>query len=87
MFRNAVDPMSSPRQVHSVTLDTLVKDEPRVDIVRMDIEGSEGLALQGMQSLLRTHRPILLTELSPRALTITSGIAPEDFLNRLRGLN
>ena len=39
-----------------------------IDIVKMDIEEHEFFALQGMSSLLRPSRPILLTELSDETL-------------------
>jgi FkbM family methyltransferase len=72
--------------VPMVTLDSLLQDEPRIDIIKMDIEGSEGLALQGMRQLIQRHRPILFTEFSWEALPISSGISPEDYLDQLRVL-
>src|SRR6185437_6494301 len=40
----------------------------RVDLVKMDIEGSECEALRGATGLLRTHQPPILVELNERAL-------------------
>jgi FkbM family methyltransferase len=73
-------------QVRAVTLDTCLKDEPRIDIVKMDIEGAEGRALRGMHQLIQRHHPILFTEFSPHDLEAVSGIAPDVYLNQLRGL-
>jgi FkbM family methyltransferase len=73
-------------QVRAVRLDDFLKDEPRIDLVKMDIEGAEGLALAGMRQLLLRHRPILFTEFNPNALQATSGISAEAYLNSLREL-
>ena len=80
------DPAAAAYQVRAITLDAFLKDEPQIDVIKMDIEGAEGRALDGMRDLLRRHRPILLTEFSPRGLLIASGIAPEAYLDRLRDL-
>jgi FkbM family methyltransferase len=39
-------------EVNSVTLYELAKDLPRVDLVKIDVEGSEGLVWQSMQDLV-----------------------------------
>jgi len=36
---------------------------PKVDLIKMDIEGAELLALSGMTRVLCTHRPVLILEL------------------------
>jgi len=54
--------------VATVTLDALVARLAlaRVDVVKMDIEGAEGLAIAGMTRILATHRPrALVIELTP----------------------
>ena len=58
------------RVVSSVTvevrkLDTLLKelDFPRVDLIRMDIEGGEIKAIEGMHKTLKQYKPCLLIEL------------------------
>jgi FkbM family methyltransferase len=52
-------------EVTGVTLDGFVFDQgrPTPQVVKMDIEGGEVLAIQGMQRLLSTSRPLLLIEL------------------------
>jgi FkbM family methyltransferase len=40
-------------QVPAVTLDRLCADWPRLDLVKIDAEGAEGLVWQGMQGMLR----------------------------------
>ncbi len=56
-----------PNQIHvdCVSLDDFVykQGNPKPNIIKIDIEGGEGLALQGMGRLLREAKPILIIEL------------------------
>lgn len=83
---NRDDPGSFPLQVPAVKLDTFLQSEPRIDLIKMDIEGAEGLALAGMKQLLARDHPLVFTEFSPRALQARSGISPEAFLDSLRDI-
>lgn len=59
-------------------------DAPRVDIVKMDIEGAEGLAFAGMRELVARTRPrLLVTEFQPRSLA-RCGTEPAAYLAALR---
>ncbi len=80
---NRKNPIESAYQVQAVKLDTFLKGESRIDLVKLDIEGAEGLALRGMQSLLQDHRPTIFTEFSPAALETNSGITPRQYLSIL----
>ena len=80
------DPASAAYQVRAVTLDTFLKDQPQIDVIKIDIEGAEGRALYGMRNIIRRHHPVILTEFSPRGLSIASNISPEEYLNQLRDL-
>ncbi len=80
------DPAKSQYQVQAVKLDDFLKDEPRLDVVKIDIEGAEGRAIQGMQGLLTRHRPIVFTEFFPAALQQQSAISGEAYLDLLTGL-
>ena len=77
-------PGSTP--VKAIRLDDALKDEPRVDLIKMDIEGGEGRALAGMQETLRRHRPTLFLEFSAGALRSVSAMEPTDVLGALRSL-
>jgi FkbM family methyltransferase len=83
---NRDNPTACSTQVHAVALDTFLGSEPRIDLIKMDIEGAEGFALKGMAKLLEHHHPVLFTEFSPNALQGVSGISPEDYLKELRRL-
>jgi len=80
------DPTSAAFQVRAVRLDIFLNDQPRIDLIKIDIEGAEGRALSGMRELVRRHHPIILTEFSPRGLSFVSNIAPEAYLQQLRDL-
>jgi FkbM family methyltransferase len=73
-------------EVKTVCLDDylpqLVK---KVDFVKIDIEGAEYNALQGMQKILTQQQPKLLTEFSPAAL-FEYGIKPQTYVNFLTSL-
>src|SRR5687767_2279915 len=56
--------------VQSVALDDLLGEMPRLDFVKMDIEGHEPAAFEGMLHLVTRHRPTLLTEFNPRCLAV-----------------
>ena len=58
----------------------------KIDLIKMDIEGSEGHALMGMTALLKRNRGVkIIMELSPHALE-QSGTPARDVLDMLRGL-
>lgn len=81
----------SSREVSAVSLDQFLAGEgwPRVDLVKMDVEGAEPFALEGMRELLHRSADLkLIVEFAPEALR-TGGNDPGRFLERLLelGLN
>lgn len=80
------NPAVNRYQVQAVTLDLFLQDEPRIDLIKIDIEGAEGRALVGMRRLLQRHHPIIFTEFTPGALPTVSGITAEAFLDLWREL-
>jgi FkbM family methyltransferase len=69
--------------VHALTLDDVLRDEERVHLIKMDIEGAEHLALQGSKNILKSHRPTIISEFSPAGLRNVSGVSGRDFLREL----
>jgi len=59
---------------------------PRLDLVKMDIEGHEPLALDGFRATLARHRPALLVEFNPRCLEDLHRQSPRAFLDDLFSL-
>jgi FkbM family methyltransferase len=71
--------------VQAVPLDELFGGLSRLDFVKLDIEGHEPPAIEGMWQLLTRHRPLILTEFNPRCL----GVQQQDgaaYLRRLLSL-
>ena len=66
--------------------DPILADEPRIDLIKIDIEGHEPHALAGLEQTLRKHRPIVLGEFNPRCLRDHIGCPPEQFAEQLFGL-
>lgn len=72
--------------VKSVVLDEVLADVDHVDIIKMDIEGAEPRALQGMQKLIQKHRPIIFTEFAPGMIDAISHTKPEVYLQSFHDL-
>jgi len=69
--------------VPAITLDEYLGAGSPVDFIKMDIEGGEGFALEGMQQTLRSNRTIeLAMEFSPWSLE-HAGYSPEHLLDLL----
>jgi FkbM family methyltransferase len=70
--------------VKVVAIDELTAGWDRVDLIKMDIQGYEPHALEGMRGTLRRHENVVLvTEFWPHGMRL-SGSDPADFLSELR---
>jgi len=69
--------------VETSTLDEILGDDG-VDVLKIDVEGAEGLVLLGGQSLLRRTQPTIFMEFVPRRLA-KMGTRPGDVLAFLKG--
>lgn len=71
-------------EIETVTLDDFLEDkEKAVDIIKMDVEGAEMLALSGMDGLIRKSEKLkMFIEFFP-LLIKSMGDSPEDFINKL----
>lgn len=71
--------------VETTTIDSFLesKDWPRVDLIKIDVEGAELTVLDGMTQLLRRSDELkMIVEFNP-ALLQNAGVAPLQFLERL----
>ncbi|HVB34129.1 MAG TPA: FkbM family methyltransferase [Patescibacteria group bacterium] len=86
LFRNPSSPLrESTETVHTTTLDDFLVSArwPEIDLVKMDIEGAEPLAIDGMRGLIeRSSRLRMIVEFSPGMLE-AGGASPRDFLAAL----
>jgi FkbM family methyltransferase len=63
-------------------LDDLVRAP--VDLLKLDIEGAEAMALRGASELIRSHRPLITSEASAEMLGRVSGITLQEYLAMTR---
>ncbi len=68
--------------VQGIPLDDALQID-RLDVVKIDVEGAEFQALSGLRSHLVQFRPTIVSEFSPSALQVVSGVAGETYLNFL----
>jgi FkbM family methyltransferase len=70
-----------------VALDTLFADPDfKVDVIKMDVEGHEGLALRGMQQLLKRSPNVkIMMEFGPDMMA-RAGVGAEEILAMLGGI-
>jgi FkbM family methyltransferase len=80
-------PSGSAQFVQAVPIDHILQAETRIDLVKMDIEGYEILALRGMRQTMQRHRPTLITEFNPWHIQHRSKIAPAQLLLEIEQLN
>jgi len=88
---HVIDPNTNEKQEHNllvqtVVLDEVLKDEPRIDLIKIDVEAHEPAAVRGMETLLRKHRPKLITEFHPWALKLNNKEPPGAYLDQLYAL-
>jgi len=71
-------------EIETIRLDDYFKDyNGKIDFIKMDIEGAEGGALEGMPLLLEKNKKMkIITEFFPSALK-EFGVEPEEFLKLL----
>lgn len=67
----------------TVLLDDALAMLPRLDLVKIDIEGMEPRALRGLRATLARLRPALITEFHPQAIEHASAESPVDYLRGL----
>ncbi|QND51520.1 FkbM family methyltransferase [Phyllobacterium sp. 628] len=68
------------RLVPCVRLDDVLHEWNRVDFVKIDIEGAEYKALNGMIKTLRRFRPLIISEFNPNLIAWISSVPGEDYL-------
>lgn len=71
-------------EIEVVALDEFLRDRvPRVDVIKMDLEGAEALAVEGMHAVLTRNDDIkLVVEFFPLLMTCM-GSSPKAYIDRL----
>ena len=71
-------------EIETITLDNFFKDKKEsIDVVKMDVEGAEALALAGMDRILKKNKHLkMFIEFFP-LLIEKMGNSPKEFINKL----
>jgi FkbM family methyltransferase len=77
-------PQGSSVRVPVVVLDETLAGLARLDLLKIDIEGREPIALRGFEHRLARLRPCLLSEFHPWAMERAAGTPAIDYLRWLR---
>jgi FkbM family methyltransferase len=72
-------------KVNLVVLDNVISE--KIDFVKMDIEGHEPKALNGMKRILSKDRPIILIEINNQWLKMCSSVSGRDLLALLNSFD
>lgn len=67
-------PIAAHKPVVSVTLDFLLEHWPAPNVVKIDVEGADFMALSGAPRLLRDARPLVYIEMTPQTRARSSQI-------------
>ncbi len=83
-FENPAKPKRMTWNMEVRPLDDILNGR-KSDVVKIDVEGGEALVLEGMQTTLAKHRPLVLMEFSDTYLRDVSCVPGEELLSRLEG--
>lgn len=72
-------------EVEGVHVDDLLRPEARIDLVKIDAQGMDHVAVQGLERTIRRHRPVVLVEFAPSHIE-EFGDRPSDVLAYYRSL-
>jgi FkbM family methyltransferase len=69
--------------VPALRADSLVSEELRIDLIKVDVEGSEFKALQGCETIINRWRPVIVSEFSPDMMAGMGGVDGPTYLRHL----
>ena len=72
--------------VQAIPMDELLAGYPRVDVIKIDVEGAEGRVLRGAERVIRRFQPTIFFEFTPSALKEVSGMTGDELLAFLEDL-
>jgi len=75
-------------RVKVVAIDDWVKTSglSKIDVIKLDVEGSELGALKGMKEVVQKQKPVLIVEVNPETLSMFN-LKPSDIYDYLKQLN
>ena len=87
-FKQPENYSGKKEKVEVVTIDDWFKTSglSKIDIIKLDIEGSELAGLKGMKEVLLKQKPVLIVEINPETLSMFN-LKPSDIYDYLKQLN
>jgi FkbM family methyltransferase len=82
---SSVDGLLGTAIIPAIDADRLLADDQPVHFIKIDVEGGEYRALNGMRRTLSRYRPTIVSEFYPGVLGSVSGVSPEEYLRFLMG--
>jgi FkbM family methyltransferase len=78
-----VDEIAGGDPVGAVPLGPVLEDGRPWHLIKIDVEGYEFKVLEGLDDMIRRHKPVMLIEFAPPSLRNTSGVDGKQFLGWL----
>jgi hypothetical protein len=82
LYRLPDEQEQSELEVRTASLDTMLRDAKRVDVVKIDVEGAELDVLEGMKHILADHPDIMLIVEYGVPHLRRVGISPSEWFSR-----
>lgn len=76
-------PKKSCYFVPSMAVDELLQHEKQINVIKIDVEGHEPLAICGMDRLIKKHKPIIFTEFHPWLMRSFTKTEPQEYLEQI----
>lgn len=76
---NDIDLILNSNTVNMVKIDDIINE--KIDLIKIDIEGSEYKALKGSINLIKENLPTIFSEFTPTAMPLASGVKWDEYLN------
>ena len=83
---SSFDPDAYAQDIHTESLNNILPrcSIERVDVIKMDVQGAEELAMRGASETIRSMRPVIMFEYHP-AGAISMGLEPDGAWRFLKG--
>jgi FkbM family methyltransferase len=72
------------RLVPAFPLSKMIPFSQSIDLIKIDVEGAEYLALKGATDIIQRDHPIIASEFSPEQMEVISGITGSEYLEFLK---
>lgn len=82
----SIQEITRQETVLSLKIDGILPPDVKVDVIKIDVEGSEFNALSGALRCIENDRPLIISEFMPGGLRGISGVTPEEYLTFLTNL-